>query len=247
MRKHSSGNQVDFGFKTPPRPRKPRRGRPRTNHAGVPHVRRRVDERHPLHVTLRMKRHVWQLRSRRCFTVLETAFPSVSGLPKAQSRLCHFSVQHNHIHLLVEAKDAVALARALQGLAIRMARGLNRVMGRNGAVFADRYHARSLRTPTEVRRAIVYVLGTARKHLPIGRKPRADWIDPWSSAVATRAATGARPGRAPDDLAAHDRLVAGGRTHPQRRVAVETQPARGRPVLGGCPRRARRAQGRPLP
>jgi hypothetical protein len=85
---------------------------------------------------------------------------------------------------LTDAKDAVALARALQGLAIRMARGLNRVMGRHGAVFADRYHARSLRTPTEVRRAIVYVLGNARKHLPaIGRKPRADWIDPYSSAV----------------------------------------------------------------
>jgi putative transposase len=182
MRRRSSGIQVDFGFKTPPRPRKPRRGRPRTNHAGVPHVRRRVDERHPLHVTLRMKRHVWQLRSRRCFTVLESAF--FEGCRRFQSRLCHFSVQHNHIHLLVEAKDAVALARALQGLAIRMARGLNRVMGRNGAVFADRYHARSLRTPTEVRRAIVYVLGNARKHLPaIGRKPRADWIDPYSSAV----------------------------------------------------------------
>ena len=87
---------------------------------------------------------------------------------------------------MTDAEDAVALARGLQGLAIRMARGLNRVMGRHGTVIANRYHARSLRTPTEVRRAIVYVLGNARKHLPaIGRKPRADWIDPYSSAVAT--------------------------------------------------------------
>ena len=198
-----SENQIDFGFKTPPRKRKPRRGRPPKPDSGVPHARRLVDVRHPLHVTLRMKRHVWQLRSRRCFAVLEKAF--FEGCRRFDSRLCHFSVQHNHIHLLVESTDAVALARALQGLAIRMARGLNRVMGRRGAVFADRYHSRSLRTPTEVRRALVYVLGNARKHLPaIGRRPGADWVDPYSSAPwftgwssSTGTATGPPPARVP--------------------------------------------------
>src|SRR5512144_1588881 len=178
------GQQFDFGFKTPPRKRVRvvKRGRPRKDGAGVPHAPRRVAERHPLHVTLKMKRHVWQLRSRRCFTVLERAF--FEGCRRFGSRLCHFSVQHDHIHLLVEARDPVALARAMQGLAIRMARGLNKVMGRKGAVFADRYHARSLRTPTEVRRAIVYVLNKARKHgLAIGKRPGPGWIDPYSSAV----------------------------------------------------------------
>jgi REP-associated tyrosine transposase len=177
-------SQCDFGFKTPPRKRerKVKRGRRKKDGAGVSHARRQVDERHPLHVTLKMKRHVWQLRSRRCFRVLERAF--FEGCRKFGSRLCHFSVQHDHVHLLVESKDPVALARALQGLAIRMARGLNRVMGRRGGVFADRYHARSLKTPTEVRRALVYVLGNARKHLvSIGQRPKPGWIDPCSSAV----------------------------------------------------------------
>jgi hypothetical protein len=97
---------------------------------------------------------------------------------------CQFSVQHNHVHLVVEAKDPVALARALQGMAIRMAKGLNGLMGRKGAVFADRYHARSLATPTEVRRALVYVLGNARKHLlSVGGRPSGNWMDPYSSAT----------------------------------------------------------------
>ena len=196
--------QLGFGFKTPPRRREIKRGRPKKVGAGVSHARRQVAERHPLHVTLKMKRHVWQLRSRRCFTALEKAF--FAGCRRFGSRLCHFSVQHDHIHLLVEAKDKVALARALQGLAIRMARGLNRVMGRRGAVFADRYHARSLRTPTEVRRAIVYVLGNARKHLvAIGQRPGPGWVDPYSSAVwfqgwASPPDTGPRPDRAPVTL-----------------------------------------------
>jgi hypothetical protein len=65
-----------------------------------------------------------------------------------------------------------------------MAKGLNKLMGTQGAVFADRYHARPLRTPTEVRRALVYVLGNARKHLQaVGGRPSGDWLDPYSSAA----------------------------------------------------------------
>jgi REP element-mobilizing transposase RayT len=182
MQRRDSAPQLDFGFRTPRRPRRPKRGRPRKAGAGTPHTRRVVDPRLPLHVTLRMHRHVWQLRSRRCFGVLERAF--YLGCDRFGGRLCQFSVQHNHIHLVVEASDAAALARALQGLCIRMAKGLNRLMERKGAVFADRYHARSLRTPTEVRRALVYVLGNGRKHLPqVGHRLPAGWLDPYSSAV----------------------------------------------------------------
>ena len=135
-----------------------------------------------MHVTLRMREHVWQLRSRRCFQILERAF--YLGCDRFGGRLCHFSVQHNHIHLVVEAGNARALARALQGLCIRMAKGLNRLMERRGSVFADRYHARVLRSPTEVRRVLVYVLGNGRKHLPrVGHQLRDGWRDPFSSAA----------------------------------------------------------------
>jgi hypothetical protein len=52
----------------------------------------------------------------------------------------------------------------MTGLAVRVARGLNRLWRRVGAVLADRFHARVLRTPREVRAALVYVLQNARKH-----------------------------------------------------------------------------------
>jgi putative transposase len=189
MKRRGGGSQVDFGFRTPRRARKVRRGRPRKVDGGVSHRRRVVNPRHPLHVTMRMKAHVWQLRSRRCFQILERAF--YRGCGQFGSRVCQFSVQHNHVHMVVEAKDPGALARALQGMAIRMARGLNKLMGRKGAVFADRYHARSLGTPTEVRRALVYVLGNARKHLlSVGGRPSADW----SPATRTRRRHGSTAG-----------------------------------------------------
>jgi REP element-mobilizing transposase RayT len=182
MKRRGESSQIDFGFRTPRRARKARRGRPRKVDGGISHRLRVVNSRHPLHVTMRMKAHVWQLRSRRCFQILERAF--YRGCGQFGSRVCQFSVQHNHVHMVVEARDPVALARALQGIAIRMAKGLNLLMGRTGAVFADRYHARSLGTPTEVRRALVYVLGNARKHLlAVGGRPSGDWIDPYSSSA----------------------------------------------------------------
>ena len=53
-----------------------------------------------------------------------------------------FSVQGNQ--LILEADDNQALTRALQGLCIRIARALNKMMGRSGKVFGDHYHARLL-------------------------------------------------------------------------------------------------------
>jgi len=79
-------------------------------------------------------------------------------------RVVHYSVQHNHLHLIAEADDARALTRGLQGLTIRLAKRLNKHLGRKGKVFADRYHARALKTPTEVRNTLRYVLQNARKH-----------------------------------------------------------------------------------
>jgi putative transposase len=80
-----------------------------------------------------------------------------------------FSVQSNHVHLLIEASSSGALSRGMQGLAIRLAKAVNRVLRRHGRVWADRYHARPLRTPREVRHGLVYVLLNGRKHWVSGR------------------------------------------------------------------------------
>jgi hypothetical protein len=93
-------------------------------------------------------------------------------------RLLQYSVQSDHLHMLVEADEPTRLARGLQGLAIRLAKTVNCVLGRRGRVWGDRYHARTLATPREVRNALVYVLNNWRKHVP-----RAEGLDPQSSAA----------------------------------------------------------------
>ena len=87
-------------------------------------------------------------------------------------RVVHFSLQGNHVHLIVEASDALSLARGMQGLEVRVARAVNKAAGRSGRVFDDHYFARELRTPAEVRRAVRYVLDNAMLHAGAG--PRTD-------------------------------------------------------------------------
>jgi REP element-mobilizing transposase RayT len=98
---------------------------------------------------------------------------------RAWFRVVHFSVQQDHLHLLVEADDKSSLSRGLMGLAIRLARAVNRVFRRSGKVWDDRFHARALPSPREVRHALVYVIMNAKKHLP--GAPR---LDPCSSAAS---------------------------------------------------------------
>jgi hypothetical protein len=60
---------------------------------------------------------------------------------------------------------------------------VNRYLGRRGALFGDRYHARALGTPREVRNAIRYVLLNAAKHGVVTSLRDPGWIDPCSSAA----------------------------------------------------------------
>jgi hypothetical protein len=103
-------------------------------------------------------------------------------------RIVHFSVQGNHIHLLIEATDNEVLARGMQALSIRIAKALNRVMGRRGRVFEDHYHSRVVRTPTEAARVLAYVSENFAHHSAQWGRTVPRWqADPFTS-VAHRGA-----------------------------------------------------------
>lgn len=154
--------------------------KPQGERAGVSHKERpALSGAHPVHVTLKMRREVPSLRAQRTMRALRSAF--VAGKERAKFRLVHFSVQRDHVHLIVEAEDKRALARGVQALNIRIARALNRELERRGKVFADRYHARALSSPREVKNALAYVLLNARHHRA-AETERMAGLDPCSSA-----------------------------------------------------------------
>jgi putative transposase len=143
------------------------RGKPRVSHLRRPQFAARL----PQHVTVWMLPSVWSMRSRRCFSAIRRAM--YRGAEKDFGfRLVHFAVMSNHIHFLVEASGKEALSRGMQGLNIRIAKALNRVMERHGKVFADHYHSQILRTPTQTANARQYLLNNAFNHYGwLGRDP----------------------------------------------------------------------------
>jgi REP element-mobilizing transposase RayT len=123
---------------------------------------------------------VWNLRSERSFTVIHGALDGVRARPGF--RVVHFAILGNHVHAICEADGPRALANGVRALSIRLARRLNRAMGRSGPVLEDRYHARVLRTPAEVDNVVQYVLGNHRRHARAwGEKISARWVDPYTS------------------------------------------------------------------
>jgi len=155
--------------------------------------------RHPVHVTLRARGGLPSFRHQRVSDMFRRVLHDQRGRRYAASfQVVEFSIQANHLHLIVEAtgieetggvdaKDA--LRAGVSGLAIAFARRLNRLLGRRGKVWGDRWHGRELASPREVRNALVYVFRNLARH---GTTMIGDGlVDPLSSASRFRGWTSA--------------------------------------------------------
>lgn len=185
-------------------PRKNSRNPTARRRSSVPHAKR-PEVRGVCHVVLRIRRGLPWLRTPRTYRVLERAFRA--GKQKQGFALVQYSVQGEHLHLLVEADEKRALARGMQGLMIRIAKALNRFWRRRlGAVFAERYFSRAVRTAWEIKRALAYVLNNARKHRVWSSPTQPDpfssgrWYSGWSEAIGNIC----RPSRSPPVVLARD-------------------------------------------
>jgi REP element-mobilizing transposase RayT len=164
MARIGGANTSRAGRKPSARPSTPHRARPRHFAAD------------PVHVTLRAR--LARLRSQHLFPTIRLALRRAARRDPARFRLLHFSVQRDHVHLLVEASDKRALSSGVRCIAIRIARYVNDLLSRRGSLWGDRWHGRALTSPREVRNALVYVLANFRKH---ARRPVPGGIDPFSS------------------------------------------------------------------
>ena len=156
-------------------------GRKRSKKSRVAHRQRQaLASRYPVLVTMKVRREVNRLRTKQRVRVIRQAF--VQACSGDGFRIVDWSVQDDHIHLIVEAQSTEALTRGMQGFSVRVAKGLNRLRGTKGTVFADRYHMRVLRTPREVRNARAYVINNYRRHaVDTGYRVSRTWVDAFSS------------------------------------------------------------------
>jgi putative transposase len=174
--------QLELPFRKRGGARKGAGRKPKLGVAGVKHAPRApLAARFPAQVTMKLRPGLPKLRNKAEHAVLRGAF--AKGKDRFGFRLIHYVVLNDHMHFVVEARSRESLRRGAQGLAIRIARALNRLWARKGKVFADRYHDRALKTPREVRNVLAYVMHNARKHAAEGRHVSVPHpIDEYSSA-----------------------------------------------------------------
>ncbi len=129
------GRREGAGRKPRPSPRDPHRTRPP------------LAARFPCHVTLKVRRGIPSLRSVRLVRELERSF--TAACEQGRFRVVHYSIQTDHVHLIVEAASSRDLAAGMKSIGARLPRAANRVFSRRGPVLADRYHLHVLRTPRD--------------------------------------------------------------------------------------------------
>ena len=133
-----------------------------------------------MHITIRLA--VRRLRSKSVHAAIRRVLRNLKRGLSSSFRVLGYSVQDDHLHLIVESDSNDAFGFGIRALGIRLGKRINAALSRSGRLFADRYHRRDLKTPREVRNAWAYVLLNRRRHLakarlPVGRPA----VDPFSS------------------------------------------------------------------
>jgi putative transposase len=166
-------------------------GRPEIHDASLRHrARPRHARNTPLHITLKARE---QLPSFREQVLMKALIHAVRMTRREGFRIVEFSIQSDHIHLIVEADDKEKLARGMKSFTVRAYRLFNAVLGRRGPVWnGQRYHRRDLKTPKQVRNALVYCLNNFRKHRPNASDSAVDaassgpWFRGWRDGPAPK-------------------------------------------------------------
>ena len=191
----------------------------------VDHVARpRFTELAAFHVTLRLRKGLPTLRAHETVRTIKALFAAAVD----QGRLAPavWSLQRNHIHMLVEAGTTAELSKGMHSLDLRIAKALNRLWGRKGPVFEERYFARPIEGPRDLRNTLRYVLLNHKRHGC--RQSTVDWASsgPWFEFWAER---GIVPPPGPRPVAAYRTdLLREGMSSGLAYISVAEQP-RGRP------------------
>ena len=153
-----------------------RAGRPAKVDRGIRHIsRERIKVLTTLHLTIKVRENKADIKSK---TILKALHHAIKRARMKQLRILHYTLEYNHVHLLVEATGNKILHSGMQAMGISFSKAINKIKCLKGSVYKNRYHFRSLKTRRELKNAILYIFNNARKH-----KRSLSALDPFNSLV----------------------------------------------------------------
>jgi REP element-mobilizing transposase RayT len=139
-----------------------RAGRPAIHDVGIRHTRRfRLKKPSSLHLTIKVRDNKADIQSKRILKALHYAIKRarLKGL-----RVLHYTLEYNHVHLLVESVDNKILHKGMQAFGITIAKAINKIKKTKGTVYKNRYHLRLINSPKQLKNALHYIFSNGIKH-----------------------------------------------------------------------------------
>lgn len=139
-----------------------RAGRPAIHDPGIRHTRRfRLKKPSSLHLTIKVRENKADIQNKRILKALHYAIrrARLKGL-----KIVHYTLEYNHVHLLVESVDNKILHKGMQAFGITIAKAINKIKRTKGAVYKNRYHLRVIDSPRQLKNVLHYIFSNGVKH-----------------------------------------------------------------------------------
>lgn len=152
-------------------------GRPAIHDPGIRHTKRfRLKKPSSLHLTIKVRVNKADIQNKRILKALHHAIKRarLKGL-----KVIHYTLEYNHVHLLVESVDNKILHKGMQSFGITISKAINKIKQTKGAVYKNRYHLRIINSAKQLKNVLHYIFSNGIKHKRTNSK-----IDLFNSMIA---------------------------------------------------------------
>lgn len=151
-------------------------GRPAIHDKGIRHIEREeIFRTTSLHLTIKVRSHKADIKSK---LVLRALHHAILRARRKGLKIIHYTLEYNHIHLLVEASDKSVVHQGMQALGISLSKRINKIKGVTGSVYKHRYHLRKITSPRELKNVLHYIFNNGIHH-----SRTKSILDPYNSIV----------------------------------------------------------------
>lgn len=149
-------------------------GRPAIHDPGIRHTSRPLLKRlSSLHLTVKIKKNKAGIKNKSVLRILRRA---ILNARRQGLRVIHYSLEYDHIHLLIEADNNHILNKGMQSFGVTFSKAINRMRKLKGGVYKHRYHFRQISSSKELKNVLGYIFTNGIKH-----KTANDIVNPYNS------------------------------------------------------------------
>ncbi|MFA6237483.1 MAG: transposase [Bacteriovorax sp.] len=137
-------------------------GRPAIHDVGIRHTSRPFLKRPAsLHLTVKIQKNKADIKNKGVLKILKRA---ILNARKQNLKVIHYSLEYDHVHLLIEANNNRILGKGMQAFGVTMAKAINRVRKLKGSVYKHRYHFHQISSSRQLKNVMMYIFRNGMKH-----------------------------------------------------------------------------------